>query len=113
MPGDWMQCRLALLAAVGCAAAAAQTDTVEFNRDIRPIFSDKCYTCHGPDESKRKSKLRLDTEAGAKSDLGGHFAILPGNVTGSELIHRVTSQDLGRRTPRQYAGAARLTAWGI
>ena len=103
------QWRRGSLALVVCAIAAAQTPTVEFNRDIRPIFSDKCYTCHGPDESKRKSKLRLDAEAGAKSDLGGHFAILPGNVARSELIQRVTSQDLGRRMPPQYAGASRLT----
>src|SRR5262245_54856651 len=44
---------------LACSAAVAQTATVEFNRDIRPILSDRCYTCHGPDESKRKSKLRL------------------------------------------------------
>src|SRR3954463_16189049 len=99
------QWRFTFLAAAVCAVAAAQTPAVEFNRDIRPIFSDKCYTCHGPDESKRKSKLRLDTEEGAKSDLGGHFAILPGNAASSELIQRVTSQDLGRRMPPQYAGA--------
>jgi mono/diheme cytochrome c family protein len=104
-----MRCRLALLAALGCAAAVAETDTVEFNRDIRPIFSDRCYTCHGPDENKRKSKLRLDMEVGAKSDLGGHFAIVPGNVAHSELIRRVTSDDLARRMPPAYAGAARLT----
>ena len=101
--------RLTFLAAVCCAAAMAQTAAVEFNRDIRPILSDKCYTCHGPDESKRKSKLRLDTEAGAKSDLGGHFAIAPGNASNSELIRRVTSTDLARRMPPSYAGAARLT----
>jgi hypothetical protein len=103
------QWRRGSLALVVCAVAAAQTTTVEFNRDIRPIFSDKCYKCHGPDERMRKSKLRLDTEAAAKSDLGGHFAILPGNVAGSELIQRVSSQDLGRRMPPQYAGAPRLT----
>jgi hypothetical protein len=76
---------------------------------IRPILSDRCYTCHGPDESKRKSKLWLDTEVGAKSDLGGHFAIVPGNVANSELIRRVTSDDLARRMPPAYVGAARLT----
>jgi len=103
-----MRRRLALLAAAVCAAAVAQTDTVEFNRDIRPILSEKCYTCHGPDESKRKSKLRLDTEAGAKSDLGGHFAIVPGDVANSELIRRVTSDNLARRMPPAYSGAARL-----
>src|SRR5437016_8832377 len=103
------RCRLLSLAAVVCAVAAGQTTTVEFNRDIRPILSDRCYTCHGPDEGKRKSKLRLDTEAGAKSDLGGHFAIAPGNVANSELIRRVTSDDLSRRMPPAYAGAAKLT----
>src|SRR4051794_7724420 len=70
MHGEWMYCRVIVLAALSCAAVTAQTAAVEFNRDIRPILSDKCYTCHGPDESKRKSKLRLDTETGAKSDLG-------------------------------------------
>src|SRR2546429_4648150 len=104
-----MPCRLALLAALTCVASPAQTTSVEFNRDIRPILSDRCFACHGPDVSKRMSKLRLDTEAGAKSDLGGHFAIEPGNVGKSELIQRVTSQDLGRRMPPQYAGASRLT----
>ena len=91
--------------ALPCVAA-----TVEFNRDIRPIFSDKCYTCHGPDKANLKSKLRLDTEAGARIDLGGHFALVPGDLPKSELIQRVTSHDLGRRMPPQYAGASRLTS---
>jgi hypothetical protein len=64
-----MRRRIALLAIAGCAAAAAQSDTVQFNRDIRPILSERCFTCHGPDEGKRKSKLRLDIETGAKGDL--------------------------------------------
>jgi len=98
----------AMLIVACCAIAAPQNDTVQFNRDIRPILSDRCYTCHGPDEGKRKSKLRLDTETGAKSDLGGHFAIVPGNTANSELIRRVTSDDLSRRMPPAYAGAARL-----
>ena len=109
MRGDWIFWRMALLAGLGCAPALAQTGAVEFNRDIRPILSDRCYTCHGPDQSKRMSKLRLDTEAGAKSDLGGHFAIVPGKAAESELIRRVTSDDLARRMPPAYSGAARLT----
>ena len=104
-----MRCRLALLAAVGCAAAAAQTGAVEFNRDIRPILSGKCFACHGPDERKRLSKLRLDTEVGAKSALGDHFAIVPGNVANSELIRRVTADDLAKRMPPAYSGAEKLT----
>src|SRR5258705_5870053 len=101
------QFRRGSLALVVCAVAAAQTPTVEFNRDIRPIFSDRCYTCHGPDESKRKSKLRLDIEAVAKS------VIVPGNTANSELIRRVTSDDLSRRMPPGYSGAATLTDSGI
>jgi hypothetical protein len=52
---------------------------VEFNRDIRPILSDCCYTCHRPDQANRKSKLRLDQEDSAKADLGGRFGIAPGD----------------------------------
>ena len=60
--------------------AADLPQVVEFNRDIRPILSDKCYTCHGPDSSKRFSKLRFDTESGAKQlSASGHFAIVPGD----------------------------------
>ncbi|HUS08717.1 MAG TPA: DUF1549 domain-containing protein, partial [Bryobacteraceae bacterium] len=92
----------------GAGVAAAQPATIEFNRDIRPILSDRCYTCHGPDQANRKSKLRLDIETAAKADLGGHFAIVPGNVSKSEVIHRVTVED-GRRMPPVWAGAARLT----
>src|SRR5882724_4883941 len=108
MTGDCI-CRVAWLAVVSCATAAAQNNTVQFNREIRPILSDRCYACHGPDQGKRMSKLRLDTEAGAKSDLGGHFAIVPGNAANSELIRRVSSDDLARRMPPAYSGAAKLT----
>jgi Protein of unknown function (DUF1553)/Protein of unknown function (DUF1549)/Concanavalin A-like lectin/glucanases superfamily/Planctomycete cytochrome C len=72
---------------------------VEFNRDIRPILSDKCYTCHGPDNSKRLSKLRFDTEAGAKQDLGGRFAIVPGDTAKSEIIRRITAANPAVRMP--------------
>src|SRR4051812_37907369 len=82
-------------------AAAA---TVEFNRDIRPLFSDKCYTCHGPDKNNRKSLLRLDTEAGAKADLKGHFAIVPGEPDKSSIVQRITSENNGMRMPPVYSG---------
>src|SRR5690242_21886867 len=78
--------------------------TVEFNRDIRPIFSDKCYTCHGPDKANRKSKLRFDTEAGAKQDLGGHFAIVPGDTGKSELVRRITAAKPAMRMPPVWSG---------
>jgi mono/diheme cytochrome c family protein len=66
---------------------------VDFNRDIRPVLANACYRCHGPDAAERKSDLRLDTEAGAKADLGGFAAIVPGNLDESELIARITSTD--------------------
>ena len=66
-----------VLAAWQMFGAEPVPQKIEFNRDIRPILSDKCYTCHGPDKANRKSKLRFDKEAGAMQDLGGHFAIVP------------------------------------
>lgn len=86
------------------SAELHEGDAVAFNRDIRPILSDKCFTCHGPDESKRLSALRLDTEKGILADLGGRFAVVPNKPDESELIGRVTSQDDARRMPPAYSG---------
>src|SRR5260370_16991927 len=84
---------------------------IEFNGDIRPILSDQCFACHGPDAAKRKTKLRFDTEAGARIELGkGRFAIVPGDPERSELVRRVTSADTAVRMPPAYAGRAALRA---
>jgi hypothetical protein len=72
---------------------------VEFNRDIRPILSDHCFQCHGPDENKRKGDLRLDTESGALADHDGTRAVVPRDLTKSELFRRVTSGDENERMP--------------
>jgi hypothetical protein len=86
-----------------CGLVCAQT--VEFNRDIRPILSDRCYTCHGPDPANRKTKLRFDSEAGAKQDLGGRFAIVPGDPARSEMVRRINSDNSSAfRMPPVYAG---------
>src|SRR5258706_9671054 len=90
--------------------ARAGDAAVQFNRDIRPIFSDKCYTCHGPDAANRKSKLRFDTEDGAKIDLGkGRKAIVAGDASQSEVYRRVASDDAARRMPPAYMGRDKLT----
>ena len=98
-----------LIAALSLTALASGADGVlVFNRDIRPIFSDRCYACHGPGQANRKSKLRLDLESGAKADLGGRFGIVPGDPSKSEVIRRVAADD-SRRMPPAWAGAARLS----
>ncbi len=66
---------------------------LKFNRDIRPILSETCFHCHGPDEHGRRADLRLDLAAGATADLGGYQAIVPGNAEKSEAWLRVIADD--------------------
>ncbi len=75
------------------AGDGAPASAVGFNRDIRPILSDKCFACHGPDQNKRKANLRLDTREGATADRGGYAAVVPGNPEESELIARINAED--------------------
>ncbi len=94
----------ALVAAPLCAAPA-----LEFNRDVRPILSDKCFACHGPDAAAKGIPLRLDQEAAAKSAARGRPAILPGDPENSELIRRIMHPRRGLRMPPPHSGVA-LTA---
>ncbi|MBI1373739.1 MAG: DUF1549 domain-containing protein [Phycisphaera sp.] len=71
----------------------SQDATLDFNRDVRPILSNKCFACHGPDKSDRKAKLRLDTREGALADLGGYSAIVPGKTDDSEMVARITDKE--------------------
>ena len=77
---------------------------LEFNRDIRPILSDKCNRCHGPDAVAKKIPLRLDREAIAKSDLGGRRAIVEGEPAASEMIRRITAEKKAIKMPPVYSG---------
>lgn len=86
-----------LALAAGLAGAAAQE--ISFRRDVRPILSDKCFACHGPDEKKREADLRLDTPEGARADLGGYAALVPGDVKKSALIERITTDVADDRMP--------------
>src|SRR5437868_4815754 len=76
--------------AMGAATPNAKTKAgVDFNRDIRPIFSENCYTCHGPDSVKRKAGLRLDRQEEAMAELkSGNRAIVPHEPAKSALISR-------------------------
>ncbi len=101
-------CVLLLLTA--SAYAADLPEQASFNRDIRPIFSDKCYTCHGPDEGKRPTALRFDKQEGAFVELAsGGRAIVPGDPGASKIVERISSDDPARRMPPAYAGHAKLS----
>jgi hypothetical protein len=86
------------------------TQDVSFNRDIRPILSDRCMYCHGPDEKNRKAGLRLDTFEGATKDRGGYRPIAPGKPDESELLRRVTSHEAGEVMPPPAAKKSPITA---
>ena len=66
----------------------------DFGRDVLPILSDTCFTCHGPDANARKGKLRLDVEAEAKKEV-----IVPGKSAESEIIARIFSNDADELMP--------------
>ena len=87
-------------------------EVVEFNRDIRPILSDNCFACHGPDKNKRKGDLRLDTETGftgGKSDPAKPGVVIAGKPSESELVHRIVSSD-GEQVMPPIESGKRLTA---
>jgi hypothetical protein len=92
----------------GLDAAETLPPTIDFNRDIRPILSDTCFQCHGPDKAKRKADLRLDTEEGVFADRGNHAALVPGEPAKSELFRRVTTEEETERMPPPRSGR-RLT----
>jgi uncharacterized protein DUF1553/uncharacterized protein DUF1549/cytochrome c len=97
----------ALSTAPRLTVAAAQE--AQFNRDIRPLLSDRCFYCHGPDEKNRKAGLRLDTFEGATKDRGGYRAIAPGKPEESELLRRVRSHDPGEMMPPPSAKKPAIT----
>src|SRR5262245_20736273 len=84
---------------VGALPLRAADPPVDFSRDVRPILSDKCYACHGPDEKARKAKLRFDTKEGAFRVRDGEAVISPGNSAESELIRRITAEDADEQMP--------------
>ncbi|MGB6043376.1 MAG: DUF1549 domain-containing protein, partial [Pirellulales bacterium] len=80
--------------------AEAAPENVDFVREVRPILSEHCFECHGPDENTREAGLRLDLEKGAFGEAdSGEIPILPGKPDQSELVRRITSDDEDARMP--------------
>lgn len=86
-----MVVKIACIVLLSMGVAVAVEDAVDFQRDVRPILSDKCFFCHGTDPETREADLRLDTPEGAYENLGGYSAVVPGKVKESELFLRITS----------------------
>jgi hypothetical protein len=78
---------------IGLSAVADDGASVRFGRDVLPILSANCFSCHGPDESQRKANLRLDLEADAKGAHDSGIPVIPGDSQRSVLLERITSQD--------------------
>lgn len=99
-----MLSRFAAVWAVGLLPLAdlRAADTPTFNRDIRPILSDACFQCHGPDSAKRKGGLRLDVRTDATAPAkSGETAIVPGKPEQSELLKRVAAHDNSAMPPER------------
>lgn len=93
-----------LFAPIHSADAQTKRGDIQFNRDIRPLLSDRCFQCHGPDDKKREAGLRLDFEASALKDLGSGRAIVPYHPEQSLLIERIFSEDKDERMPPPDSG---------
>ena len=78
---------------LGLLPALPGVAAVDFSRQIRPILSENCFFCHGPDEKKREAGLRLDDEAEAKKNRDGVTAVVPGRPEQSALLQRILSTD--------------------
>ncbi|MGB7348040.1 MAG: PSD1 and planctomycete cytochrome C domain-containing protein [Pirellulaceae bacterium] len=92
---------LPMFAAIAASMPLANgyADEIDFDTQVRPILSDKCFHCHGPDEATRAAGLRLDTAEGAREDLGGYAAFKPSDEENSEGLRRILSDDADEVMP--------------
>jgi hypothetical protein len=89
---------------IACLALTAGAEPVKFNRDIRPIMSDTCFRCHGPDKRARMAGMRLDRrEEALKPTPSGAIPIMPGDPDKSAIVQRIFATDPARRMPPKYA----------
>ncbi|MCA8967205.1 MAG: hypothetical protein KDC48_20160, partial [Planctomycetes bacterium] len=83
---------------------AQQPDDVRYGRDIRPLLSDRCFRCHGPDAGTRKADLRLDERDAALAARDEGAAIVPGDPAKSLLLARIAHPDPEERMPPPESG---------
>ena len=88
-----------LIFGVPVTATLSVADTLDFNRDVRPILSDKCFKCHGPDSKNQKSDFRLDTFEEATKDHGDFRGVVPKNLEESEVYWRIHADDPSELMP--------------
>src|SRR6267143_1020931 len=86
------------------AAHNASGKPVDFNRDIRPILSDACFTCHGPEEKSRQANLRLHINESAFAERNGYRILVPGSSATSRLYQKISSEDNAFRMPPVWSG---------
>uniref|UniRef100_UPI0037CB7636 c-type cytochrome domain-containing protein n=1 Tax=Prosthecobacter sp. TaxID=1965333 RepID=UPI0037CB7636 len=103
---------------IASAVAEPAPRPIQFSKEIRPILSENCFFCHGPDEKKREAGLRLDDETSAKKNNDGTTAVVPGHPEKSALLERIVSKDADEvmPPPKQHktispAQIALLTEW--
>jgi hypothetical protein len=107
----WMSRLLGAIVAIGSTAslltsaqarqaASVAPAPIDFNRQIRPLLSDRCYRCHGPDSAKRKAKLRLDTREGLFREADNGLAVVaPRDLEKSDLVRRISTDDAEEMMP--------------
>ncbi|MBI1841605.1 MAG: DUF1553 domain-containing protein [Verrucomicrobia bacterium] len=102
--GRWVSFLIGVLLARVCAGAATSPAPIDFNRDVRPILSENCFACHGPDKDKRKAGLRLDSREEIVRKLeSGHAAVVPGKPDESQVLKALAlpDDDDGHMPPRK------------
>lgn len=103
MPGVWFRIGLIVSAAL-LATSASAAEKLKYNRDVRPILSDKCFQCHGPDKAKRQAELRLDDPKSALDHRDGKAAIIAGDADHSRVYQRIVTKNPDEKMPPAETG---------